>query len=315
MTTDHPDDEPAVARARRRAIQTRDDALRRVDEVREQSALVDAALDAAELDRRRAGSLLAGGIAFRVFLWLLPAALLIAAITGLTHPTGATSPDRVAKALGLAAATASTVQQATERSSHSAAVLIVIAVPLLLGASTSLVRALRVAHVMAWEEPFRRRSALARDGAIFSVSLLVVMVGETAITYLRHQDPAWILLSVPVSLAIIGGGWLGLSLLLPHGAARWPDLLPGAALVAGGHAVLQVVTVLYLAPKLARAPALYGSLGAAATVLLWLFLLSRLLVAAAFLNATLWRNHQPSPGSEDAPRRASRQIAPSGRGR
>ena len=56
-----------------------------------------------------------------------------------------------------------------------------------------------------------------------------------------------------------------------------------------GHALLQVATVYYFAPKLTRAPALYGSLGSAATLLLWLFLIARILVASAFLNAALWR--------------------------
>jgi uncharacterized BrkB/YihY/UPF0761 family membrane protein len=53
--------------------------------------------------------------------------------------------------------------------------------------------------------------------------------------------------------------------------------------------VLQVATVYYFAPKLTKAPALYGSLGTAATLLLWLFLIARIIVASAFLNAALWR--------------------------
>jgi len=53
--------------------------------------------------------------------------------------------------------------------------------------------------------------------------------------------------------------------------------------------VLHVATQYYFAPKLARAPALYGSLGTAATLLLAIFLISRVVVASAFLNATLWR--------------------------
>jgi hypothetical protein len=80
-----------------RALRTRDRAARRVDELRERSELVDAALKAGDLDRRRAGSLLAGGIAFRVFLWLLPAALFVAAVVGLVRPSGGLSPDRVAR--------------------------------------------------------------------------------------------------------------------------------------------------------------------------------------------------------------------------
>ena len=64
-----------------------------------------------------------------------------------------------------------------------------------------------------------------------------------------------------------------------------------ASLFAAGVAVLHVATVFYFAPKLARAPTLYGSLGTAATLLVWLFVISRIVVASAFLNATLWRRN------------------------
>ena len=43
---------------------------------------------------------------------------------------------------------------------------------------------------------------------------------------------------------------------------HWRALLPGAALFGVGHAALQVATAYYFAPKLARGPALYGSLRA-----------------------------------------------------
>jgi hypothetical protein len=130
----------------------------------DRSTLVIAALQAGELDRRRAGSLLAGGIAFRVFLWLLPAALFVAALGGLVQPSGDASPERVAQDLGLAASVAGTVAEATRQSDRGAVALIAIGITLMLYTSTSLVRALRIAHVLAWEEPFRRRARLLRDG-------------------------------------------------------------------------------------------------------------------------------------------------------
>jgi uncharacterized BrkB/YihY/UPF0761 family membrane protein len=59
-------------------------------------------------------------------------------------------------------------------------------------------------------------------------------------------------------------------------------------LVAVGLEVIHLVTVLYLAHKAGELSAAYGALGTALVVLLWLYLLSRLIVAAAFLNATIW---------------------------
>jgi hypothetical protein len=90
--------DPAVtgrlASARVRALRTREQAERRVGEMRTRNELVDAALEAGEIDRRRAGSLLAGGIAFCVFLWLLPAALFAAGVTGLFRFTWSSSRER-----------------------------------------------------------------------------------------------------------------------------------------------------------------------------------------------------------------------------
>ena len=272
-----------------RVLKTRDEATRRAEELRKRSALVDAALVAGDLDRRRAGSLLAGGIAFRMFLWLLPAALFAAALLSLVRPTGEASPASVAESLGLAASVASTVEQAIWQSDRGAAALLAIGVALMLYTAISLVRALRIAHVLAWEQPFRRAARLPRDGAIFSAAITATLAINTGVTYLRHEHAALSLLLVPLSFVITGGFWLGLSMLLPHGDARWRALLPGAALFAIGHIVLQVATVYYFAPKLTRAPALYGSLGSAATLLLWLFLIARIAVASAFLNAALWR--------------------------
>jgi len=272
-----------------RAQRSREQAARLVEATRKRSTLVDAALEAGDLDRRRAGSLLAGGIAFRIFLWLLPAALVVAALVGLVRPTGGASPERVAKSFGLAASVASTVGQATRQSDQSAAALLAIGIVLMLSAAVSLVKALRIAHVLAWEERVGRPKHLPRDGAIFSAAIIALIATETAITYLRHHDAALPLLLIVLSFAVSGGCWLGISLLLPHADANWRALLPGAALFAIGYAVLHVATTYYFAPKLVRAPALYGSLGTAATLLLAIFVISRVVVGSAFLNATLWR--------------------------
>ena len=75
---------------------------------------------------------------------------------------------------------------------------------------------------------------------------------------------------------------------LPSRAASWRDHVPGAVLLAVGVQLLHLFVVLYLAPKIGRSSQLYGSLGAATVILLWLYLMARLVVAAAFLNAALW---------------------------
>ncbi len=285
-----------------RAVQTRDQAGDQLDRLRAEHELIDTALEAGELDRRRAGSLLAGGIAFRLFLWLLPAAVFAAGVIGLLRPTGSAQPDRVAHTLGLGASVTAIVRQATRESHKGSGLLIAIGLFLMLYAATSLVRALRIAHVFAWEETPRRRPHLIRDGAILSALLVAAFGVETGVSYLRHQvavGPSLLLGLIPV---LIGGAlWLAISYTLPHGEARWTALLPGAVLVGVGMALLHFATVYYFAPKLTRAPALYGSLGTAATLLAWLFVIARVAVSSAFVNATLWRRRHLAATSDLVP--------------
>jgi len=82
--------------------------------------------------------------------------------------------------------------------------------------------------------------------------------------------------------------WLAASILLPHGDVPWTRLVPGALLVGTGAELMHVVSVYYLSGKLQSSSELYGGLGVAAAVLVGLYLVARLIVAAALLNATLW---------------------------
>jgi uncharacterized BrkB/YihY/UPF0761 family membrane protein len=77
--------------------------------------------------------------------------------------------------------------------------------------------------------------------------------------------------------------------LLPHRATDARELLPGALLVAAGHLIVQIVVIFYFAPRLGRSEETYGAFGTAATMLVWLYVIGRLVTGAAFLNATLWK--------------------------
>ena len=71
-------------------------------------------------------------------------------------------------------------------------------------------------------------------------------------------------------------------------ARRWTALVPGAALFAVGVQVVHLGTALFIAGKVERASETYGSLGVAFTILVWLYVVSRVIVASAMLNAALW---------------------------
>jgi uncharacterized BrkB/YihY/UPF0761 family membrane protein len=65
------------------------------------------------------------------------------------------------------------------------------------------------------------------------------------------------------------------------------ELLPGAVLIAVGVQVFYLFTTLFLGPKLASATELYGLIGIVGTILFWLYIVGRLMIGGAILNASI----------------------------
>jgi len=88
-------------------------------------------------------------------------------------------------------------------------------------------------------------------------------------------------------LAVAAFSW-GLSL-LPRADAPWTAVIPGAIVLGVGLRLLGLAGSTYFASRLEHASDLYGSLSMAIVMMLYLFLIARLFVAAQFMNATLQR--------------------------
>ena len=77
-------------------------------------------------------------------------------------------------------------------------------------------------------------------------------------------------------------------LLFNPGMTDDDDVAAGSSpVVAAGVQGLNLVTAYLLGPKLTSATELYGALGIATTILFWLYIVGRLVIGAAILNATL----------------------------
>ena len=154
------------------------------------------------------------------------------------------------------------------------------------------VRALSVSHAIAWKLPPPKLSRALLAGAVFTVvtaALFVVTAGTDA---LRERQPGpglGLLLALVVVYAAVFV-WVGK--VLPSRATGWRPFVPGAVLVSVGIVLIHLSVAVYFAPKLGRSSELYGTLGAATVVLLWLYLAARLVVAGAFLNAALWERRE-----------------------
>jgi uncharacterized BrkB/YihY/UPF0761 family membrane protein len=285
---------PGIRKARARWEKERDRGsalVARVQERRDSDSPLGAALEAIELDRLRAGGLLAGGIAFRAFLWLLPTALLATGVLGLVRDAAHEQPDVVARRLGLGGVVGSSVAGAVDQSSRGTALLLASGLVFMVYFGVSLVRALRIACVIAWDLPFERRPHLLRDGVLISAALVVQLSCSAAASALRsHAGGLGESVGVTVAVALLACVlWLGIDMLLPHGDAPITALMPGALLMVAGLQLLYLVTIYYFAHRLATSGDLYGTLGVAATLLLWLYVVARLFVATMFFDAVLWK--------------------------
>lgn len=247
-----------------------------------------------EHEQRSGAALLAGGMAYRFFFWLVSFGLVVAASASFwEHSAGEGSLTRAAKSFGLSGVAARSASAAVHDGARSRWYFLIVGLSLMIYFGTGGVRALRVAAIIAWRlDPTRMRHAL-RASTIFT-SVVALGLGITIFaSWERHQSAG---LGLAVTVGAIAA-YVALALfafqLLPHTRnVSWPMLLPGALLVGGGLTVIHTFLVYYLAEKLERSPKLYGVLGASTVVLLALYLIARVIVSAMFLNATLARRNQ-----------------------
>jgi len=273
----------------------------RVELLRPRVPALDRALRAHERDRSLGGSLLAGALAFRLFVSLLPFALLVVAVLGLAVSEDPSAPKSISDSLGVSKEAVSTISNSA-RLSHGAQVsVIAFALFALALAAVSAVRALRTVHALAWGMPLRRFQRTLPAAAAF-VGWSALFFGLWALGGWSRQSLG--AAGLPLTISLLGGFfllWIAVSIELPHPEGlSWRAFVPGAALVAGGMEAIHLATVLYLSHKAEQASASYGALGTALVLLLWLYLLGRLIVAAAFLNAAVWEQRQGPPRSPPA---------------
>ena len=280
------------ARARVAALQVRAERVaERAQVERSRHATVDALFEMADRDAEVGGGIMAGALAYRLFIWLLPLALVAVAGLGIAAHADSSSPESVARSSGVAGLVSTSVANAAESSTRWYALLI--GIPILLYATRSVLRTLIVVHRLVWTD---LRAQAPRPTAKSSIRLLAVLVAMLAFSVLASaarnaSGPLGLLATLATTLPY-AALWLLLSAHLPRRDATWPALVPGALLFGFGIEALHVVTVYVIGPFASDKQSTYGALGLAAALLLELFLMSRLVVATAVLNATLWARRQ-----------------------
>ncbi|HEX7255440.1 MAG TPA: hypothetical protein VF236_05875 [Gaiellaceae bacterium] len=277
-------------RRRQRAAAFRERARRleeRAQAERRQHESVDAAFEMVDRDGEVAGGIIAGALAYRFFIWLLPLALVAVAGLGIAADSANQSPESTAEDLGLDDFVSGSIASAASSPNRWYALLV--GLPVLLFVTRSVLRVLIGAHRLVWAEV---RAAAPRPTAGATLRLLVLLVALGAASVAASAVRAWSggfgVLSILLIALPYAAIWLVVSLRLPHRDAPAIALVPGALLFGLGLELLHVFGAYVLEPYAINKQGTYGALGAAAALLFAIFLVSRLIVAAAILNATLW---------------------------
>ncbi len=250
-----------------------------------------------ETERDLGGGLIAGGVAFRIFLWLVPLGLVLAALLSFWSEHDEDGLEEASREFGIGAAAAQSAAEALQHGDRNAVVVLVFGLVTLAWFTIGAVRALILAHALAWQlKPPRIRRPF-RVIAVFNGLFIAYAATSLVIAWLREQFGALSILGIGLTLAASTGVALSAMWLLPRRATTVRDLLPGALLVAVGVQLIQIAVLFYFAPRLGRSEETYGALGTSATLLVWLYVISRLITGAAFLNSTLWlRRNAPPAG-------------------
>lgn len=286
------------ARALGRIEKTRE----KLEEKRPNSRVIDTALGAFERDVAAGGGVLAGAVAFRVFLFMIPYVFLLVVIFGLGASAGSEDPSSLARDAGIGGLAAKAFAGIGELSTGQRVLSFFVAGVALLLATRSLLKVLRIVHALVWHtSPGKPKSATRAAGA-----LVLLVTGALAISTLIGlvRDASFLagLVATVLFIAIPVAAWIFVSWHMPRDPDMpWTALLPGALVFGIGMEVLHLVTVYWIATQVEHKTDTYGAIGFALALLLWAYLLGRLITSAAVVNETLW--------ARDVERRKARAAA------
>jgi uncharacterized BrkB/YihY/UPF0761 family membrane protein len=237
------------------------------------------------------GSVVAGYLAYRLFLLLLPLGAIIVALAGFDRSASETTSDH----LRLGEAIAKTIAQAGQDAQRSRLPLLITGLVAFVIAAWGFLGALQFTSASAWQIPTRKFPGKGRVFVRLAGSLLVFGIVLYVSMLVRRLG---LLAGLAGSLANTLGvfvGFMGLGWILPRRCKEWFWLLPGAAFSTAGYVLLQAVAVFYLPGKLASASATYGAFGIALTILFYLFLVGVLLWAMLLVDAVVWEERRDDP--------------------
>lgn len=264
-----------------------------IEAARARHRSVDVGLRAVERDSEIGGSLLAGALAYRLFVFLLPFTVFLVVGLGVYAEATDQSTAEVATDVGL---TELVAREIADAASDSARWWVLLAsIPILAYAIGQLYRSISIVHALAYERSGRAAKVKPRSIALFALAILGQVAGSDLAAALSADSVLGGVVGGLVSAAIVSALWLAVTQLFPHGTATLRDRVPGSLLYGFGTLAIVLFNALFVGWLIEERQDSYGALGAAAALLFSMYLTGRLIVTAAVLNAVL-ADRSPGPG-------------------
>jgi uncharacterized BrkB/YihY/UPF0761 family membrane protein len=275
---------------------------------RPSSRVVDSMLGAFEKDVAAGGGVLAGAVAFRVFLFMIPYVFLLVVIFGLGASATDEDPGHLAREAGIGGLAGKAFSSIGDLSTGQRIVSFFVATFALLLATRALIKVLRIVHALVWRTNAGKPPSMMRAAGVLVLVVTGALVVIGLIGQLREHSFLLGLVGTLLFLAIPCAIWIGVSWFMPHAPdVPWTAFIPGAVVFGVGMEVLHLVTVYWISRQIESKTDTYGAIGFALALLLWAYLLGRLITTAAVVNETLW--------TRDQERRRARRAARSRRSR
>jgi hypothetical protein len=228
-------------------------------------------------DREAQGSVLGSAVALRLFLFLVPATVVIVSLVRVLDVTSLFDGDQLEKGF-----TTQDVATALEDSSRLDALWLLITGLLLAAwAGRSLAKVLAACSAAAWRLPASQAKVTTVAALTVTGIVFVEVIASSVVGAIRDLGgaPAWAL-SWGTLVSIVGVTWFLVLLTLPRGVKDPGSLLPGALLVGVVQGSIQGILHAYTEGRVERTVDTYGDLAVTLAILGNLFILGRLMTAS-----------------------------------
>ena len=162
----------------------------------------------------------------------------------------------------------------------------------------SLLKALYVVHWLIWRVPRVKPAGLTPKLVLTGLAVAGSALGVAINDVRTSSGAAGAVLAVLIVTGLSFAAWWWVSWKLPHAPVPARALIPGAMLMAIGADVLQLLTTYWIGNLIARKTSTYGAVGVALAVLLWVYILGRIMVGSAGLNSALYYRRENPIGPD-----------------